>query len=116
MKKINRVKRFRRERVRADGTVVAILRELMPDGGYVTTYTDITERKKMEASLRETEERFRKAFQDTSVGMTMRNVNDRTLVTNEAFCKMLGYSHEELEQMYFNDLIHPHHVPWNHRP
>ncbi len=51
IKKSNRAKRFRRERVRADGTVVSNHRDLMPDGGYVKNYSDFTERKRMEEAM-----------------------------------------------------------------
>ncbi|TDI58493.1 MAG: hybrid sensor histidine kinase/response regulator, partial [Alphaproteobacteria bacterium] len=40
-----------RERTRPDGTVISARRDPMPGGGYVTTYTDITERKRVEAEL-----------------------------------------------------------------
>lgn len=95
------------ERNLSDGTVYVHHRQPMPEGGFVSTYTDITSRKKLEQSLRESEDRLRRAFQDTRVGITIRNINDRGLVTNPALCKMFGYSHEELEQMHFHVLTHP---------
>lgn len=39
------------ERVRANGTVLEIRGQPMPDGGFVTTYTDITERKAAERAV-----------------------------------------------------------------
>ncbi len=39
------------ERVRPDGTVIEIRRVPLPDGGFVTTYTDITERKRSDAQI-----------------------------------------------------------------
>ncbi len=52
MEKKGRQKSKQQERVRSDGMVVAIDRERMPDGGQVTTYTDITQHKRMEEALR----------------------------------------------------------------
>jgi len=40
------------ERVRRDGTVLEILGRPMPGGGYVTSYADITERKRTEDALK----------------------------------------------------------------
>ncbi|MCH8333546.1 PAS-domain containing protein [Candidatus Sumerlaeota bacterium] len=40
-----------REHNHSDGTVIAVRRDPMPDGGYVATYTDITERKQAERKL-----------------------------------------------------------------
>lgn len=42
-----------------DHTVLEIRRNPMPDGGFVTTYTDITERKRSEEALRDSERRIR---------------------------------------------------------
>jgi PAS domain S-box-containing protein len=42
---------IRRERTLPDGRVISIARDPMPDGGYVTTLTDITERKQAEKRL-----------------------------------------------------------------
>jgi len=41
-------KAHRLERVRPDGTVVEIVGRPLPEGGFVTTYTDITDRKKQD--------------------------------------------------------------------
>lgn len=41
------------ERVRPDGTVLEVQGELVPGGGFVTIYLDITERKQMEEEVRQ---------------------------------------------------------------
>ena len=46
----------KRESTGSDGTEVIVSRDTMPDGGYVTTFTDITEIKRVEEALRESEE------------------------------------------------------------
>jgi PAS domain S-box-containing protein len=47
------------ERRRANGRVLEIRHLPMPDGGFVTTHLDITERKRAEERVRENESRFR---------------------------------------------------------
>jgi len=41
------------ERVRPDGTVLEIIGRPLPEGGFVTTYTDITDRRSAEQEIRE---------------------------------------------------------------
>ncbi|MGH7739717.1 MAG: PAS domain S-box protein, partial [bacterium] len=71
------------------------------------TTTLIDDRKKAEDSLRESEERFRRIFEDTSVGMTLVAQDKRFLQVNGAFCEMVGYSAEELKTKTFRDITHP---------
>lgn len=46
----------KKEQVLANGTVLEVRRNPMPDGGFVTTYTDVTERKIAAEQLREAKE------------------------------------------------------------
>ena len=54
------------ERTRPDGTVLELRRNRMPDGGFVTLYTDITARKRAENALREANARAEAATRATA--------------------------------------------------
>ena len=41
------------ERERPDGSVIEVVGKPLPEGGFITTYTDVTERKRNETALRE---------------------------------------------------------------
>lgn len=71
---------------------------------------DITERKQAEEELRDSEERFRKIFEEGPLGMTMIDEHLRFVKVNETFQKMLGYSEHELIGRSFKDVTHPEHV------
>lgn len=49
------------ERTLADGRIVEVASNAMPGGGFVNTYTDITERKRADLKLRESERRLKQA-------------------------------------------------------
>jgi PAS domain S-box-containing protein len=61
------------------------------------TVQDITERKQMEQSIRESEERFSTAFNSSPEMMVIVNINEnRYIEVNDSFARNLGYSREEL--------------------
>lgn len=68
---------------------------------------DITDRRRAQAALRESEERFRKLFEETPVGMAFVDLNFRFIRVNDALSRMLGYSPDELVGRHFSDITHP---------
>ncbi|MFA7282100.1 MAG: PAS domain S-box protein [Sterolibacterium sp.] len=70
----------------------------------VVLFTDITERKQREVALLESEKRFRDFMEFAAIGMVIIALDGRLLKVNQALCRMLGYGHEELESMNFEDL------------
>ena len=65
------------------------------------------ERRKIERQLRESEERFRKIFENAVIGIAIADWEGRLEHCNPAYCKLLGYSEEELQQIKLEFLIHP---------
>ena len=68
---------------------------------------DITERKRAEEVLRQSEERFRSVFNNAFVGMAIVNPEGHVVEANETFCRFLGYSREELIGRHFTECTHP---------
>ena len=73
---------------------------------------DISERKRAEAALRLSNARSDAAFEQAVVGFVEVNMQTRLCSrVNPAFCKMMGYTQEELLGMSVIDLTHPDDVP-----
>lgn len=68
---------------------------------------DVTERKRAEEALRESEERFRAAFEEGAVAMALTALDSTLLKVNSSFCRMLGYSESELVGRSFAEITHP---------
>jgi PAS domain S-box-containing protein len=71
------------------------------------TQRDITERKQAEEELRESEERFRRTFEQAAVGIAHVATDGHWLRVNRRLCDIVGYEKEELLGLTFQDLTHP---------
>ena len=102
-----------RRLVRADGTTVwvALTNELVRDGEiplYVVAHVeDITQRRETERALREAEERFRRAFEDSPIGMALVATDGQFLRVNRTLCEITGFADAELLERTFQDITHP---------
>jgi PAS domain S-box-containing protein len=81
--------------------------------GAVTVWHDITERKRNEEMLRESEERFRSAFDNSAVAMALTASDGKLLMVNAAMCQLVGYSEAELRARSFIEITHPDDLPVN---
>ena len=63
--------------------------------------------------IRESDERFRKIFEYVGTGVVMCHLDGRFQDANPAFCKLLGYSADELKTLKFEALIHPEDLETN---
>jgi PAS domain S-box-containing protein len=68
---------------------------------------DITEQKKAQLTLKESEERFRRSFDNAPIGMALVDLNGRLLQVNQAICSFLGYGESELLALTVPEFSHP---------
>ncbi|MEG5015471.1 MULTISPECIES: PAS domain S-box protein [unclassified Microcoleus] len=75
--------------------------------GYFGVQRDISDRKKAEATLRDSEERFRATVEQAAVGITHPDATGRYLRVNQKFCEIVGYSASELLSRTWMDVTYP---------
>mgnify|MGYP001619352844 FL=1 len=100
--------------VRPDGTVRVVHargERITGPAGAATrvmgTVEDITERKRLELALFESEARCKSIFERVPLGIVVFDFNGRFLLCNSVWARMTGYGTEELAQMSFREVMHP---------
>ena len=71
----------------------------IPNGEYacLAVVNDVTDRKRVEDILRQSEEKFSKAFHGGPIMMTLSTVEEGKFIdANETFCSTIGYTYEEI--------------------
>jgi PAS domain S-box-containing protein len=96
-------------RVVGDGgrTVWNLTRARVYGSSVVGVVFDITERKVADLALRASEERFRGVFHNATIPMVLAAPDGAFLRANSAFCRMTGYTEEELSGLSFQRVTHP---------
>lgn len=74
--------------------------------GTIGLSVDITERKAVEQSLRESQELFRSAFDYAPIGMALVATAGQFLQVNRSLCEIVGYSEQELLATTFQAITH----------
>ncbi|EHJ46033.1 PAS modulated sigma54 specific transcriptional regulator, Fis family [Solidesulfovibrio carbinoliphilus subsp. oakridgensis] len=68
---------------------------------------DVADRKKAESVLRESEEKFRRTFDQSPIGASILSLDYRFLRVNDALCRITGYAADELVGMSMLHVTHP---------
>jgi len=83
------------------------------DSGVVVVHADISGRKMTEDAVRQREEYFNDLFSEAAICIATCTPQGRFLHANKAYCRMLGYTEEELRTRDFASLTHPDDLPLN---
>jgi len=100
---------FYNERMHPDGLVIETVTLELSGGGFVTTYTDITERKLAERELAASRELFELAIRAAREGISQWDLRDDTLWLSPQWWALLGYDAVDIgdSRACWEKLIHP---------
>ncbi|MGR0186380.1 ATP-binding protein [Azospirillum aestuarii] len=84
------------ECIRSDGQVLECLIRPLPDGGFVVTYTDVTERRNAEREIIASRELFELAIRAAREGIWQWDVRTGELWLSPYWWGMLGYGEDEM--------------------
>ena len=95
------------ERVQVSLSVSLIKNSAGQATGSAAIIRDVTASRRTARELRNNESRFRTAFERAPFGMCVTTADSHILRVNETFCRMLGYTAEELLALGWCDITHP---------
>lgn len=75
--------------------------------GAIESLRDVTDRKQLEEALKQSEERFRTVVMHSGIGTALTTLDGRFTLVNPAFCRMVGFSAEDLREKALPDISHP---------
>ncbi len=83
----------------------------LPSGEIVAIYDDLTEQKRAEMAVKESEERFRSLFDHSLECIYSHDLKGTFLDANQNTLDLLGYDREEISSMDFSSLLPPEQLP-----
>ncbi|MCJ7523644.1 MAG: PAS domain S-box protein [Candidatus Aminicenantes bacterium] len=75
--------------------------------GAVHIMTDITERKRAEGALRESEEQYRDLVEKGNIAIVVDDIDGNLIYFNNQFLNLFGYSAGEIKGKTYKEFIHP---------
>jgi two-component system, cell cycle sensor histidine kinase and response regulator CckA len=75
--------------------------------GVLGLVRDLSEQRRAEEALLQSESRFRQAFESAAIGMALVAPDGRFLQVNDSLCEIVGYTAEQIVAKTFQDITHP---------
>jgi two-component system sensor histidine kinase UhpB len=94
---------------RKDGSLLEVqyVTQRLRNGDLQSFLLDVSDRKRLQKAHSESEQRYAELVEQALEGITVRRPSGDYVFVNDTFCKMLGYSREDLSHMSIRDVVHP---------
>jgi len=97
--------------VKKNGEIIWVLEKIISTeykGKMVTvgSFLDVTGLKQVEEALLQSQARYQSVVETRGAGVVTGDLSGNIIFVNETFCKMLGYTQEELMGKFFADFVH----------
>lgn len=86
-----------RTNVLVDGRIISVVNHPMPEGGWVSTHDDITEKVEIKAQEMAKTQQLNAALDNMSQGLVMFDSSNRLVVRNQRYVEMYGLSAEQIK-------------------
>jgi PAS domain S-box-containing protein len=89
------------------GSAVALRNDAGQVTGYIGTVTDITERRRTEIALRESERLYRAIGESIDYGVWVCDPEGRNIYASPSFLRLVGLTQEECSEFGWRSVLHP---------
>jgi PAS domain S-box-containing protein len=110
----NPVGQFTHRVIRPDGEIRWLLwtdTAIVDKNGNITEYQtvgrDITDRKRAEEALKDSENQLQLIFENAPIGMAITDFSKKYIKVNKAYCDIVGYTKKELLNMTYEEITYP---------
>ncbi len=79
--------------------------------GMTLFFRDVSERRRQQQALADSEARYRAAFEQVAIGIAEVDRDGRLTRANDRYCAIVGYPRDELLRLRFQDITHPDDLP-----
>jgi PAS domain S-box-containing protein len=93
------------------GLTIASAKDLLPLSASIETVMNLAtlalKRITSEQNLQKSEEQFHSLFNQSPIGIALSDADTRFISTNPAFCRMVGYNEDEIQNLSFRQITYP---------
>ena len=113
LQNLNQVNHWQFRKICKDGSLLWVeetaqaVYDLNGELTFLVVCQDVTERRRAEEALRESEVRFRATFNQAAVGIGHVTPDGHWLRVNRKYCDVVGYTEEELKDLTIQEITHP---------